>query len=298
MGVLKGLWRKVRARLPAGPEAAEVFWSEAFEAGGITTWLAEPDIRRYVNGLVSGSGDMWPMDWFHSRYGDDFGHGLSVGCGDGALERDVLSKHICRAMLAVDLSRTALERARQLARQAAIEGVTYRREDFNRFKLPAGAFDIVFFHQSMHHVAELEHCLAQVRRSLTTHGLLYVDEYIGPSRCEWDRQRLAAADRVFAGLPRKFRRTDRVPRPIERRDPSEAVRSSEIVTQIRKRFDIVERRDYGGNILALVYPLLRWDRLEENRRRELLQFLIEADRHELECGAGSYYALIIARKPG
>ena len=112
-GVVKVLWRKLRARLPAGPAAAEVFWSEAFEAGGIPTWLAEPDIRRYVNGLISGSGDVWPMDWFRGLYGDDFRHGLSVGCGDGALERDVLSKGICRTMLAVDLSRTALELAEQ-----------------------------------------------------------------------------------------------------------------------------------------------------------------------------------------
>lgn len=296
MSVLASVWQKLRLWLPITRDPTEVFWSEAAAAGGITTWLAEPEVRKYVNELVSGSCDQWPTDWFNGRFGS-FGHGLSIGCGNGALERDVLTKGICQSMRAVDLSQEALRQATQLAAQAAITGVTYRRADFNRFKLPRNAFEIVFFHQSMHHVANLEHCLAQVRRALVPGGLLYADEYVGPSRSQWNKKALAEANRIFARLPQRLRRGDHIPLPIEERDPSEAIRSAEIIGQLRKRFDIIEKRDYGGNILALVYPLVRWDDIDDNNRREVLTTLIEADRRQLCNGADSYYTLIVARNP-
>ena len=93
MGFLKAYWQKLRPQQPVARNAAEIFWSEAVAAGGITTWLREPQVRKYTNELISGNPNQWPMDWFNERFcGNGFGHGLSVGCGDGALERDVLSK--------------------------------------------------------------------------------------------------------------------------------------------------------------------------------------------------------------
>ena len=82
-----------------------------------------------------------------------------------------------RRILGVDLLEEALERARGLAREAGMAGIDYRRADMNRLQIsPAGcqealqleenAFDIVFFHQSLHHVENLEGCLAAVRRAL------------------------------------------------------------------------------------------------------------------------------------
>src|SRR4029079_5429914 len=88
-------------------------------------------------------------------------------------------------------------------------------------------------------------------------GFLYLDEYVGPSRDEWHWWRLFAQNFAYYMLPRATRRPHLVRAPINYEDPTEAIRSSEIVGAVTRHSRIVERRDYGGNLLAVVYPNLK-----------------------------------------
>jgi len=54
-----------------------------------------------------------------------------------------------------------------------------------------------------------------------------------------------------------MRRPHLVREPINRQDPTEAIASSEIITAMERRFRIIDRRDYGGNLLSFIYPNLR-----------------------------------------
>lgn len=257
--------------------------------------MAEEVCRFYINEQISGSPHEWPMEWFKRvRVSEPFPLGLSVGCGDGALERDVRRKEICREVVGVDISAAALDMARRQAADEGLSGITYTRGDFNRFELPPGKYDIVFVHQAMHHVAELEHCVAQLARTLVGDGILYLDEYVGPSRTDWNEARLAAANEVYASLPASLRPLPRLPMPIHPNDPSEAIRSSEIVPVVSSCFEVLERRDYGGNLLALLTPYIRWDQLDETGRDELLRDLIAREKEMLRAGEASFHTLILA----
>lgn len=278
---------------------AEKFWSSAFEAGGIETWLAEPRVRQHANQQITGSPHEWPVDCFKRLYvSKPFEHALSVGCGEGALERDLRKKDICWRATGIDLSRSALKAARAAAARDGILRIRYRRADFNTFKLRENHHDLVFFHQSLHHVANLEHCLGEVEKTLTPGGFLYLDEYVGPSRDEWNDELLEPACRVYLELPEEVRKSDRIPLPIEVDDPSEAIRSSEIVPMVRERFTVLHQRDYGGNVLALVHPLIRWEILEPRAKDELLEALIREERSLLDAGATSLYTVILATHDG
>jgi SAM-dependent methyltransferase len=232
------------------PHAIERYWSRAFAAGGVETWLAEPAVRRYVNARVSGSPDSWPMEWLASRYHGGFERAVSLGCGDGALERDLRCKSLCRWVVGIDLSTGALALAVGRARAAGIRKIAYVRQDLNALALPEEVFDAAFFHQALHHVEDLESCLAEVASSLKPGGMLYLDEYVGPSRSEWRRSLLDEAEAVYQSLPRVVRRRRRLALPLDWRDPSEAIRSSDILPALAARFAIELRRDYGGTFLS------------------------------------------------
>lgn len=240
------------------------------------------------------------MDWFLAEFGAArrFPRGLSLGCGTGALERDVRRKGLCDIVVGLDLSTEALEQARTRAADEGIDGLEYRRADFDRLEAhrdagELGRFDIAFFHQALHHVEALESCLDVVADALRSQsgkqGLLYLDEYVGPSRNEWSREKISAANEIYRALPRSVRRRRNLTLPIDRRDPSEAIRSSEIVPQVEQRFEILERRDYGGNVLAVVHPLLDLERVGENERYEILVHLLDAEDRLLGAGESSYY---------
>lgn len=271
-------------------------WARVYRQGGDYTWLHEPLVRRYANASVTGSEDFWPMDWFKERYArEPFARGLSLGCGEGPLERDVVRKAICTEIVGIDLLRSALDRARALAREAGLDQIAYRRGDMDRLELGGETFDVVFFHQALHHVRDVDGCLEVVAQALRPGGLLYLDEYVGPARDEWRRQTIAAARAVWRALPPPLRRGRRLGFPIDRSDPSEAVRSSSILPALEHRFTIAERRDYGGNLLAVIHPYLRWDRLQEPAGQDALRALIAAERELLAGGAPSYYTVVIAR---
>jgi SAM-dependent methyltransferase len=303
MALGKLIKRLLRGAKPAaagasvtGQSEAERYWSDAFDHGGITTWMSEERCRLSINQMITGSANEWPMEWFQRVFAPDPDSiGLSLGCGDGALERDVRAKDICREITGVDLSRRALELAAKTASADGLEGISYERGDFNDLDLEADRFDIVFFHQAMHHVANLEGCLEQIQKTLKKDGYFYLDEYVGPSRDQWTDTLVEAANEVYRTLPNSIRRSRSVPFPIEEDDPSEAVRSGDIVPLVEAGFDIIERRDYGGNLLSLIHPLLRWDSMNEDSRGEVLESLIEEERNLLAAGAPTYYTVIIAR---
>lgn len=72
------------------------------------------------------------------------------------------------------------------------------------------------------------------------------------------------------------------------------MRSSEILPAVSKYFRIAERRDYGGNFLAVIHPHLRLDRLSPAERDEVLRSIIQAEKEHLGSGAVSFYTLLVA----
>jgi SAM-dependent methyltransferase len=189
--------------------------------------------------------------------------GLSLGCGYGATERAALMVGLCERFDAYDLSPEAVSVAEEEARKAGFaDRIDYRVADLNTIELPADAFDFAIAAQSLHHVEALEHVLDQVAASLTDDAIFIVQEYVGPSRFQSGEDVVELWNRVLAALPEELRvepatgavrRTFRPPTPeaVAHVDPSEAIRSAEIVPLVEERFEIVYRADFGGTLLHL-----------------------------------------------
>lgn len=265
------------------------FWENELVASVHSGWMHFPAVRRHIIEQI-GVGYGWPMDWLlHHLRGRVFERALSIGCGTGALERDLIQRGICRRIDAFDGAVASLAVAR---REAGDLPIRYYAADFNRPALPRAAYDAVFFHQSLHHVAKLERLLREVMLALSPDGLLYLDEYVGPSRTWWTDARFARQRALFREVvPEKARLSDELPMPIVYGDPSEAVQSGQIRGQLRVGFDVLAERGYGGNVLSIMCPAVWWERADP----EQLDRLIAAERAELAGGADSYYMLLLAR---
>lgn len=272
--------------------STRTFWDNEIVDPTHTPWMAHPLVRLYLNRSVDPEQPAWPIEWFARHVkGRRFRRGLSIGCGGGALERSLIDHDLCTIVDAFDASVHSLYLARQESRRRRMGNrIRYFAADFNEaLFLPRHAYDIVFFHQSLHHVAKLEKLMRAVLRTLKPGGLLYLDEYVGPSRTDWTEASIEAHAREYAAIPRELRRTDRLALPIQEDDPSEAIRSGEILKQLQVGFQITEQRDYGGNLLAVVYP-----NLEQADDRTVAQ-MIDREREWLRAGAASYYTILVAR---
>ncbi len=188
--------------------------------------------------------------------------GLSLGCGSGGLERHALQIGICEKFEAFDVAEGAIKVAQEEATKLGLKSkIQYQAKDINSIQLDVGRYDIVLASSSVHHFKELEHVFGQVKKALKPEGLFIMDEFIGPSQFQWTDKQLKLANQLLQILPEKYRKKhsssdefkENICRPslkhMNAYDPSEAVRSAEIVSVLSEYFRIIERVDYGGTIL-------------------------------------------------
>jgi SAM-dependent methyltransferase len=121
---------------------------------------------------------------------------------------------------------------------------------------------------SIHHVEKLEHLFAQVRDALRPGGYFFLDEYIRPTKFQWTNEQLRVMNEQLDTLPESLKRSVSEPGTYKTRvirktiayvneaDPSEAVRSAEIVPLLSRYFQILELNGYGGSMLhELLYDI-------------------------------------------
>ncbi len=252
--------------------------------------MAIPEVRLYINGLIGNGELLWPIEAFEKYLrGRTFDRALSIGCGSGALERELVKRGMCRSVDAFDGSVVSLREARQQANREGLgPRIRYFASDFNRPVFPEAKYDIVFFHQSAHHVAKLEKLYRAILHTLKPDGMIYMDEYVGPSRFDWaERPRLLRTHReIYNRLLPLLRTVDQLLPPIQADDPSEAIRSSDIEPQLNIGFNILFRQPYGCGILSVILPNVRLENLDP----ATLDALIEEDRK-----APAFYTLIAAK---
>ena len=169
---------------------------------------------------------------------------------------------------------------------------------------------MVFGIQSIHHITELEHVFAEVDKSLKPGGYFFLNEFIGPTQFQWTDYQLDCINAILKILPKKYRINkqdsskikDNVVRQtvkeLESIDPSEAIRSAEILPLLNEFFTIKEKIDLGGTILHLLLQDIAgnfdYNNPDDIKMLEML-FIIEdtlMETGELQ----SDFAVIIAQK--
>ncbi|HUO84946.1 MAG TPA: class I SAM-dependent methyltransferase [Thermoanaerobaculia bacterium] len=257
-----------------------------------TFWMAHPAVRRSINRQITGDENLWPIDWLKREFvTTPIGRVAVPGCGTGELERDLLSKDLCRRVLAFDLSHAQVEEARLQARRHGLEDrIEYRVASTDRFDPQAEPFDGCFFHQSLHHARDPDAVIRRLADALPPGALVYLDEYIGPSRKQWNRRFFAAAVETYAALPAKARLHPslRIPGLLAKlSDPSESIASDRILPAVENHLEIVARRDYGGFLLQPI-----WGQVVQDDA--LVEELIARER--LLCSSHPpWFTVIVAR---
>jgi SAM-dependent methyltransferase len=212
--------------------------------------------------------------------------GLSLACGSGRAERNAMAAGICTSFHGVDLAEDAVEEARRVARREGLN-ITYAVDDLNCIKLEPDSFDLVITQNCLHHVLQLEHLADEIHRTLKPGGVLWIQDYVGETQCQYGDKRLEIANAVLGLLPEKLR-TNRAtgtvretverPTPGDDISPFEAIRSADIMPIFLERFDIVEKRDSGG-IIRLLLPLgAKTDYTENEDTRTIFELLHYLDQ--------------------
>jgi ubiquinone/menaquinone biosynthesis C-methylase UbiE len=275
-------------------------------------WIELPEVASYVHRRATGDPN---TDWVsHSeRFMDEMPKprtALSLGCGTGIIERIVRKRDICQSIDGYDVADAAIETARNLAIAEGLSGLNYRVADLHTLVLPPDTYDVVYAHAILHHIFYLERLLEQIYNTLKPGGVLVVYEYVGPSQMQFPPEHLKIADALLRLIPERYRHFRRwsgikneAPRlslaDMNTTDPSEAIRSAEIVSLIRSRFESLYYRDIGGTLLLLVLNEISGNfESTDPLAISIVGSLIDIEDTLIESESLlSYHAYIVARKP-
>ncbi len=216
---------------------AEQFWDHHHgNTESPRFWMAQALCRSAINRRVTGNPNEWPLEWFARLYGP-LSKGLSLGCGVGNLERSMLDIGMCEEITGIDFYSKSIEIARERAQEAGYgDRLNYRVGDLNHLRIPSATYDVVFIHQALHHVVAIERLLARVARSLKPEGLVFVDEWTGPSMTGWTPEMVAVQSALYREVPREWRRYSEFVLPISADDLTEGIRSAAFLPAVRNFF--------------------------------------------------------------
>jgi ubiquinone/menaquinone biosynthesis C-methylase UbiE len=228
-------------------------------------WLDSPIVlENYVRPRVSGSPYVnWLVGLIERLRIPNTARWLSLGCGAAGTEIFIAKLGLVSSLVALDSSPASLEQARQAAEAEGVTSVEFGQADLNRLQPPKAGYDVVLMNMSLHHVKEIRALLSRVRRALRPGGLLLLNEFIGPRQFQFTDLQVSLVEKLLAALPSFWRmdsatgeiKSEYRRMPVEHwniADPSEAIRSDLIVSEVSRQFQIVERVDYGGTILNLL----------------------------------------------
>jgi SAM-dependent methyltransferase len=258
-------------------EAIGAHWDQRVTEKRPTRWMTHPWVVAKVNRLA---GEIESETWgagllarLQAKHANElpFRHGIAVACGNGLIELDLVKRGIVERFECFDFAEQRIAVGRKRAEQAGLsDRITYHASDAFAEVTGAGEFDFVHWRNAIHHMLDTREAIAWSARCLAPGGVLYLDDYVGPSRFQYPDDEMAVFNEVYAALPRRFlARSDsrggfyprRLERPDEaaviRVDPSEAADSANIVPALLESFpdaDIV--RVSGGLFQAGLHDIM------------------------------------------
>jgi SAM-dependent methyltransferase len=252
--------------------------------------------------------------WFLCNYikqyiGESNLSGLSLGCTEGnpTIEMRLVESGMFNNIKVMDVALGLLEKQKAVAVGRNLHHIEYIRQDLNKVNLEENVYNFIWAIGTIHHVENLEFLFDQVNQALAEKGLFAMREYIGPNRMQFTNEQLSLVNEILSILPEKYRKSHygslkRTMQKIAeedliRMDPSESIRSQEIMGIIQQKLEIIKVSYTGGTIL---HPLL--DSIASNfegdeDRNAVLKLLILFEKTLIDKGIfPSDYVFCMAKK--
>ncbi|MFP5462456.1 MAG: ATP-binding cassette domain-containing protein [Gammaproteobacteria bacterium] len=273
----------------------------------MTDWGDHPEVLRLIGAELLGSADTSIVAFLAGRLGARQAHALSLCCGDGGFEKALLAGGVFRSIEGLDLSEVRIEAARAAAGEHQGR-LSFRACDIDAAEFGEAVCDAVLAKAALHHLGRLEDVFDGIARCLRPGGVLVTLDFFGPTRFQWTDRQLDEANRFLeTEVPEELRLLPggslyRATRPTVQEmiemDPSEAIRSSDILPLLRERFETELDLPLGGTLLNLILHGSIVDNFEPGNAAhdEIVRKAFALERRLMAEGAiGSDFRLIIAR---
>jgi SAM-dependent methyltransferase len=255
---LKKIHRKVFPGKFNKLNATADFWDERETALAPEYWWNIQTIRELVLKRITGSPD---LSWFTKKIlarKTPFGRVLTFGDGHGMAAEAFQRKKDTSEVISINLSAGEGKRFQETMESVAMDK-PYRfvQANANTYEYEQlGMFDTIIDVGAFHHFEKFETLFPRINQVLKKDGLLYIDEFVGPSKYFFKNEIVEIINECLQTLPKSLIADRRLVKQADfidlwKRcpDPSECVRSGDLDKALRDNFQLLECDDVGGTLL-------------------------------------------------
>ena len=262
-------------------------------------WNELDAVRRMFNQRISGrTVGPWFSDFLVGR-SEPFRRALILNCGNGWVEREMVSADVMAEAVGIDYSEALLDEARRAASTHDLP-LTYHQMNVNAAVFPPDGFDLVVNYAGAHHVSMIDRVFREICRLLPEDGWFLSLDYVGPHRNQYTPAAWERAWSVNNELPPQARQIMTFPHlpTMLVDDPTEAIHSELIVETLHRYFHVERFVPLGG---AIAYPILTHnDRLfaltDQSEQATWVDHVLRADEDFLtEHPDSTLFAYFVAK---
>lgn len=276
-----------------------------------SNWWIIPLVRKRWNKLISGNENTIYEEFLMNEVlsNDKEIRMLSVGSGVCSHELILAEYPQFKEITCVDLAQNRLNEAKKMADKKGLKNIRFECANIFEFIEKGNEYDIVFFHQSLHHFSNMNTFITDyICKSLTNNGKLIINEFVGSSRLQFPKAQIKGVNDALKIIPKTFRKRFKtelnknkfygsgIIRMIQA-DPSECIDSINILPSIYRHFKPIVEKPYGGNILMNVLKDISHHFVETNSEKEIvLNNLFEFEDNYLKSNTSDFIFGVYQKK--
>jgi ubiquinone/menaquinone biosynthesis C-methylase UbiE len=223
-------------------------------------WII-PKVRERWNYLITGNSKITYEEYVSEMLKNEgVLKMLSIGSGVCSHELMFAKLNPSWEILCIDFSEKLLQSAEKTALKEGLKNIKFKAEDIYKYNLPENHYDIVFFHQSLHHFKDLDFFIGKIHKTMAANGKLIINEFVGANRLQYSNKQIKAINQCLNLIDEKYRIIFKTKLRKNKyygsgilrmiiSDPSECIESNNIVPSIKKYFSPMVEKGYGGNLL-------------------------------------------------
>jgi SAM-dependent methyltransferase len=282
--------------LPVSPVPSAPAESQAAIRPNHLAFWQSPVARSCINRRITGDPLLAPETYFARRHGPSMvaPHALSLRASNSKLENALLEAGSCTQLTGLHEDPARVEYANSRVPDPLRGRINFELGDFLTWEAPE-PLGAVIARSVLHRQMDLDAVLEKIATVLVPGGLVFVDEFVGPSRSQWTDEQMEAINRLLDRLPAEMlvdlsaedgRRKGRMGRPDPEQwalaNPTEMVCSDAIVPGMDERFERVEVNLYGGAVFHQFFTRIMGNFSD---RPELVGVVMEVDALLTDAGA-------------
>lgn len=234
------------------------FWDQTDTAASSEYWWNNKIIRAFIQKEITKDPS---MSWYTKKIQErqtPFGRILTFGDAHGMAAEAFLTKRDTTEIIYLNISKGEGINFKKKMEELGINiPCSFIHADANTFNYSSlGLLDTIIDVGAFHHLENFEYIFPQLNNQLQSDGIVYVDEYVGPSKWEFNQSVIEIINHWLKTLPddliacsKKVCQDDFKQLWKSIGDPSEGIRSGDIDCMLRKYFNLVEATSFGGTLL-------------------------------------------------